>query len=142
MSSKEARRHTQDVGGNRVTPPNAALRYTRPIAAAVTVSKQFRGVLRSLPGWWSKFGHTKWPFDTCVGRARRLKRFQPHEIPCTKTLYNLLWRGELLLSLFERSAVDSTENPTFLSAQTAKASTSDRLKWTSAAPLVIGNPIP
>lgn len=43
----------------------------------------------------------KWSFDTCVGRARRLKRFQPHEIPCTKTLYNLVWKGELPLSLFE-----------------------------------------
>lgn len=43
----------------------------------------------------------KWSFDTCVGRARRLKQFEPQEIPCAKTLYNLLWKGELPLSLFE-----------------------------------------
>lgn len=43
----------------------------------------------------------KWSFDTCVGRARLLKRFQSHSIPCTKTLYNLLWSGELPLTLFE-----------------------------------------
>lgn len=43
----------------------------------------------------------KWSFDTCVGRAQRLKQFEPQEIPCTKTLYNLLWTGDLPLSLFE-----------------------------------------
>lgn len=43
----------------------------------------------------------KWSFDTCVGRARRIKLFKPEEIPCTKTLYNLLWKGELPLTLFE-----------------------------------------
>ena len=43
----------------------------------------------------------KWSFDTCVGRARRLKLFETEEIPCAKTLYNLLWKGELPLTLFE-----------------------------------------
>lgn len=43
----------------------------------------------------------KWSFDTCVGRARLLKVFQNQTIPCTKTLYNLLWKGELPLTLFE-----------------------------------------
>lgn len=42
-----------------------------------------------------------WSFDACVGRARRVQRFPAHEIPCTKTLYNLLWRGELPLTLFD-----------------------------------------
>lgn len=43
----------------------------------------------------------KWSFDTCVGRARRMKLFPLDEIPCTKTLYLMLWKGELPLSLFE-----------------------------------------
>ncbi len=43
----------------------------------------------------------KWSFDTCVGRARRMKLFPEGEIPCTKTLYHLLWNGELPLTLFE-----------------------------------------
>ena len=42
-----------------------------------------------------------WSFDTCVGRARREQRFPAREIPCTKTLYNLLWAGELPIKLFE-----------------------------------------
>ena len=42
-----------------------------------------------------------WSFDTCVGRARREQRFAAHEIPCTKTLYNWLWNGELPLTLFD-----------------------------------------
>ena len=45
-------------------------------------------------------GH-KWSFDTCVGWARRHKQFPTEQIPCTKTLYNLLWRGELPITLFE-----------------------------------------
>ena len=43
----------------------------------------------------------KWSFDTCVGRARQMNLFPEDEIPCTKTLYRLLWKGELPLTLFE-----------------------------------------
>ena len=42
-----------------------------------------------------------WSFDVCVGYARRRKLFPEEPIPCTKTLYNLLWKGELPASLFE-----------------------------------------
>lgn len=52
--------------------------------------------------WMVKMVHMhKWSFDTCVGRARQMKLFPEHEIPCTKTLYQLLWNGELPLTLFE-----------------------------------------
>lgn len=43
----------------------------------------------------------KWSFDSCVGRAKESNLFQVEKIPCTKTLYNLLWNGELPISLFE-----------------------------------------
>lgn len=43
----------------------------------------------------------KWSFDVCVGFARLHKLFPACHIPCTKTLYNLLWSGELPLTLFE-----------------------------------------
>lgn len=42
-----------------------------------------------------------WSFDTCVGHARLLKRFEGQTIPCTKTLYNLLWSGELPITPFQ-----------------------------------------
>jgi transposase, IS30 family len=42
-----------------------------------------------------------WSFDTCVGRAKLLKRFQGQPIPSTKTLYNLLWCGQLPVTPFE-----------------------------------------
>ena len=42
-----------------------------------------------------------WSFDACVGRARQTGLFPAHEIPSTKTLYHLLWNGELPLTLFE-----------------------------------------
>lgn len=43
----------------------------------------------------------KWSFDACIGYARLHHMFCTTAIPCTKTLYNLLWRGELPLTLFE-----------------------------------------
>lgn len=43
----------------------------------------------------------KWSLDACVGYARRNHLFLAEKIPCTKTLYNLLWKGELPLTLFE-----------------------------------------
>ena len=43
----------------------------------------------------------KWSIDACVGYARRNCLFPTEKIPCTKTLYNLLWKGELSLTLFE-----------------------------------------
>lgn len=52
--------------------------------------------------WAIEKMHTsKWSFDTCVGRAKLLKLFPEHTIPCTKTLYNLLWKGKLPITLFE-----------------------------------------
>lgn len=52
-----------------------------------------------------------WSFDTCVGRARREQLFPACEIPCTKTLYNLLWAGELPITLFELPEVLSRRSP-------------------------------
>lgn len=43
----------------------------------------------------------KHSFDTCVGVARCRGLFSDAEIPCTKTLYNLLWKGELPITMFE-----------------------------------------
>lgn len=43
----------------------------------------------------------KWSLDACVGYARRKNLFPGERIPCTKTLYNLVWKGRLPLSLFE-----------------------------------------
>ena len=43
----------------------------------------------------------RWSLDACVGYARRNKLFTPEQIPCTKTLYNMLWANKLPLSLFE-----------------------------------------
>lgn len=43
----------------------------------------------------------KWSLDACVGYARLKCLFPAEKIPCTKTLYNLVWKGELPLTLFE-----------------------------------------
>ena len=49
----------------------------------------------------TKVRGNKWSMDTCVGRAKLKRVFPAATIPSTKTLYNLLWKGELPLSLFE-----------------------------------------
>ena len=52
--------------------------------------------------WMVKMVRThNWPFDTYVGRAPLERLFPKQEIPCTKTLYNFLWHGELPITLFE-----------------------------------------
>lgn len=43
----------------------------------------------------------KWSLDACVGYARRNELFPLEMIPCTKTLYNLIWKGELTFTLFD-----------------------------------------
>lgn len=43
----------------------------------------------------------KWSFDACVGYARRNALFPDEQIPCTKTLYNELWSGNLPLNPFD-----------------------------------------
>lgn len=39
----------------------------------------------------------KWSVDACVGYARRKRIFPAEEIPCSKTVYNAVWAGKLLI---------------------------------------------
>ena len=48
-----------------------------------------------------KLKKNRWSLDACVGYAKLHHLFQPEQIPCTKTLYNMLWVGKLPLSLFD-----------------------------------------
>ena len=48
-----------------------------------------------------KIRKDKWSIDMCVGDARANKRFDEKGIPCTKTLYNMLWAGRIPLTLFD-----------------------------------------
>ncbi len=43
----------------------------------------------------------KWSLDACVGYARLNNLFPDEQIPCTKTLYNELWSGNLQLTPFD-----------------------------------------
>lgn len=42
-----------------------------------------------------------WSLDACVGFAKLHNLFKREHIPCTKTLYNMLWASKLPLSLFD-----------------------------------------
>ena len=48
-----------------------------------------------------KIKNSRWSIDVCVGYARRNGMFPQEHIPCTKTLYNLVWKGNLPVSLFD-----------------------------------------
>lgn len=48
-----------------------------------------------------KVRNRRWSLDACVGYARRHKLFPEDQIPCTKTLYNELWAGNLPITLFD-----------------------------------------
>ena len=48
-----------------------------------------------------KIRKDKWSIDMCVGDARANKRFDEEGIPCTKTLYNMLWAGRIPLTPFD-----------------------------------------
>ena len=48
-----------------------------------------------------KLRNNRWSLDACVGYAKLHRLFQSEQIPCTKTLYNMLWAGKLPLSMFE-----------------------------------------
>lgn len=45
--------------------------------------------------------HKGWSIDVCVGRARLEERFSDEKIPCTKSIYNMVWKGELPITLFD-----------------------------------------
>ena len=52
--------------------------------------------------WMSKkFKEEHWSIDICVGYARLHGLFKEEYIPCTKTLYNMVWQGKLPLSLMD-----------------------------------------
>lgn len=52
--------------------------------------------------WMSRQVCTKrWSLDMCVGYAKLHQVFAAEQIPCTKTLYNMLWASKLPLTLFD-----------------------------------------
>ncbi len=48
-----------------------------------------------------KMKEQHWSLDACVGYAIRKVLFSKDQIPCTKTLYNELWAGNLPLTPFD-----------------------------------------
>lgn len=49
----------------------------------------------------SRIRENKWSIDACVGYARKNDLFPSEQIPCTKTLYNELWNGNLPVTVFD-----------------------------------------
>lgn len=49
----------------------------------------------------NKVRQKKWSLDACVGYARKHKLFLPAEMVSTKTLYNEIWAGNLVLEPLE-----------------------------------------
>ncbi len=62
--------------------------------------KEFRGS-HFIPWFASKLLCNKWSIDECRGRALLEGLFPMEDIPCTKTLYNMLWQNRLPITLFD-----------------------------------------
>ena len=43
----------------------------------------------------------KWSLDACCGYAKRLGLFEPSEMVCSRTLYNMVWKGRLSIQPME-----------------------------------------
>lgn len=52
----------------------------------------------------------KWSLDACVGYARKHELFTADKIPCTKTLYNELWAGNLPITPLDVSEALTRNN--------------------------------
>lgn len=57
-----------------------------------------------------------WSLDSCYGYAKRMQMFEPSEMVCTSTLYNMVWQGRLeikpidLPEALKRRAKERREN--------------------------------
>ncbi|MFU0833549.1 MAG: hypothetical protein ACFWUC_11520 [Oscillospiraceae bacterium] len=100
----ELRRGTPEYSGRGRKPGYSAKRGAAVYKANRSRCHRPRTVSRNSDfiRWMvKKVRKHNWSFDECVGRARSEHRFPAKEIPCTKTLYHMLWKGELPLTLFE-----------------------------------------
>ncbi|MFR3366528.1 MAG: hypothetical protein ACLTR4_04705 [Gallintestinimicrobium sp.] len=43
----------------------------------------------------------KWSLDACCGYAKRHSLFEPSEMVCSRTLYNMVWKGHLSIQPME-----------------------------------------
>ena len=43
----------------------------------------------------------KWSLDACCGYAKRHDLFEPSEMVCSRTLYNMVWKGHLSIQPME-----------------------------------------
>ena len=46
----------------------------------------------------------KWSLDACCGYAKRHSLFEPSEMVCSRTLYNMVWKGHLSICLLYTSS--------------------------------------
>ena len=60
------------------------------------------GSCKKFIGWVVKqVREHKWSLDACVGRAKREHLFEPSEMVCTRTLYDMAWSGLLPIHILE-----------------------------------------
>lgn len=99
----ELKRGTPEYSGRGRKPCYSAKRGARVYRANRSRCRRPKNDFANTPfiHWMAKMVRLhKWSFDSCVGRAKLLNLFSSQTIPCTKTLYNLLWSGELPITLF------------------------------------------
>ena len=88
-------------GKLRVTPP----RWEKPSIGANRVSCHRHpkaGVCSNFTSWVVRqIREHKWSPDACCGYAKRHSLFEPSEMVCSRTLYNMVWKGHLSIQPME-----------------------------------------
>lgn len=100
----ELKRGTPEYSGRGRRPGYSA----KPGASVYTANRSRCRRRKTIPRnagflrWMAeKIRNHGWSIDTCVGRSKRIKAFEAEKIPCTKTVYNMIWQGELEITLFD-----------------------------------------
>lgn len=100
----ELKRGTPTFSGRGRRPKYSARRahkvYLSHRAPCHRKRKEFRGSL-FIPWLASKLLGCKWSIDECHGRALLKGLFPMEDIPCTKTLYNMLHQNRLPITMFD-----------------------------------------
>lgn len=102
MSFGEAHRPARATRGKlQVTPP----RWEKPAHRANRVSRHRHpkaGVCSNFTSWVVRqIREHKWSLDACCGYAKRHSLFEPSEMVCSRTLYNMVWKGHLSIQPME-----------------------------------------
>ena len=97
-------KHRLDIMSRLFIPANILpkqIRTTDLTQMLIQLVASGRGIA-ALPDWVVRqIREHKWSLDACCGYAKRHDLFEPSEMVCSRTLYNMVWKGHLSIQPME-----------------------------------------